>query len=205
MNNAIINADDVTAGILAGGAARRLGGQDKGLISCSDKSFFYHVHETMRPHVAQILLSANRNLAEYRQMGFKPFPDTRDGYCGPLAGIEVLLANCETEWLWLMPVDAILQPSELLGRLIHAQHESGSLRVAVRVNGRENPVCGLLHKSQLTSVSAALDDGQRSVMRWLNNDVTWVDFHQEDNQWIWSVNTPQQLAQAEQTLLRKQG
>jgi molybdopterin-guanine dinucleotide biosynthesis protein A len=202
----LINRTEISAGILAGGEARRLGGVDKGLISCGNKPFANHLRETMQAHVAHILLSANRNLAKYVQIGFKPLPDKRDGYLGPLAGIETLLANCETEWLWLMPVDAILQPSTLLASLLKAQQESGDLKVAVKVDGRENPVCALLHKSQLASLSAALDADQRSVIRWLNNDVTWVDFHQEDNQWIWSVNTPQQLAQAEhQLLLRQKG
>jgi molybdopterin-guanine dinucleotide biosynthesis protein A len=204
MTNSTINADDVTAGILSGGEARRLGGLDKGLICCADKSFIGRVHATMRPQVARILLSANRSLAEYRQLGFEPLPDKRSGYLGPLAGIETLLANCNTEWLWLMPVDAISQPSKLLACLVDAQQRSGVLRVAVRADGRENPVCALLHKSLLESVSAALDAKQQSVMQWLNDDVIWVDFHQEDTQWIWSVNTPQQLAQAEQTLLSQQ-
>lgn len=196
----MIKRSDISGGILSGGEGSRLGGQDKGLIRCANLSFVEHVHATMQSNVAQVLLNANRNFADYRSLGFDPIVDKRDGFFGPLAGIETLLAHCPSEWLWTMPVDSVDQPSSLLAQLVEAQHATGSQRVAVKVNGRENPVCALLHRSQLESVAKALDDGQRSVIRWLGKDVKWVDFHQEENQWIWSVNTPQQLALAEQQL-----
>lgn len=196
----MIQKSNITAGILSGGEGTRLGGKDKGLISCANSPFVSHVHETMRAQVARLLLSANRNAADYQELGLHPLPDSRQGYMGPLAGVETLLTHCETDWLWMMPVDAISQPTELLAWLTEAQMESAKLRVAIRVNGRENPVCALLHKSQLESVSTALDADQRSVIGWLGDNVKWVDIHQEDEQWIWSVNTPQQLASATQQL-----
>lgn len=201
----MIDTSEITAGVLSGGQGSRLGGKDKGLISCANRPFVRYVHETMAANVAQFLLSANRNLPDYREIGFTPLPDLRQGYVGPLAGVETLLSHCQTDWLWLMPVDAICPPTELLSRLLDAQQSSAQKRVAVRVNGRENPVCALLHKSQLESVSAALDANHRSVLRWLGNEVEWVDFHQEENQWIWSVNTPQQLAKATDKLTKRAG
>ena len=66
MNNPkIIPKQKITAVILAGGRAQRMGGQDKGLLPVYGKPMIEYVIEALRSQVGQIIISANRNLDRY--------------------------------------------------------------------------------------------------------------------------------------------
>ena len=51
----------VTGIILAGGEARRMGGNDKGLIPYVNQPLIAHVIHHLAPQVEQLLINANRN------------------------------------------------------------------------------------------------------------------------------------------------
>lgn len=59
----------VTALVLAGGRAERMGGEDKGLIALCGRPMIYHVIERLAPQVECIRISANRNLKRYSLTG----------------------------------------------------------------------------------------------------------------------------------------
>ena len=67
MNN--ISKNEITAVILAGGQASRMNGEDKGLIIFRELPLIAHVVNITKPKVAEILISANRNLEEYANFG----------------------------------------------------------------------------------------------------------------------------------------
>ncbi len=50
----------VTGVILAGGCARRIGGQDKGLLSLLERPLIEYVLEALRPELTQVMISANQ-------------------------------------------------------------------------------------------------------------------------------------------------
>ncbi|MEO6146833.1 MAG: NTP transferase domain-containing protein, partial [Sulfuriferula sp.] len=60
----------VSAIILAGGAGRRMGGQDKGWVKLYGLPLVAHVLAHIQPQVDEILISANRNLDDYRALGY---------------------------------------------------------------------------------------------------------------------------------------
>jgi molybdopterin-guanine dinucleotide biosynthesis protein A len=86
----------VTGLILAGGEGRRMGGADKGLLSYQGRPLVAHVLARLAPQVAGVLISANRNLDEYRAFGHEVLPDATDVRVGPLAGLQAGLAACPT-------------------------------------------------------------------------------------------------------------
>ena len=55
----------VTGVILAGGQARRMGGEDKGLILFNHKPLIAHVITTLKPQVDTLIINANRNAEKY--------------------------------------------------------------------------------------------------------------------------------------------
>ena len=61
----------ISAVILAGGQAKRMGGADKGLQLLHGKPLFQHIYEHLRTQVEQISINANRNHAEYSADGFR--------------------------------------------------------------------------------------------------------------------------------------
>ena len=60
-----INKSDITGVILAGGQARRMQGQDKGLVLLNNKPMIEYVIENLKPQVGELVINANRNLDTY--------------------------------------------------------------------------------------------------------------------------------------------
>ena len=58
-------SENITVVILAGGKGRRMGGQDKGLVSYKNHSLIKHVIDAISQQADNIIINANRNLQEY--------------------------------------------------------------------------------------------------------------------------------------------
>ncbi len=81
-------AQGITALILAGGRGSRMGGIDKGLqnfrgLPLALQTLMRLQLQSLPPQ--DILINANRNLAAYESLGAAVWPDTLDGFAGPLA------------------------------------------------------------------------------------------------------------------------
>lgn len=61
---------EISGVILAGGRATRMGGEDKGLVSIGGIALYQYVLARLRPQVASVAISANRNQARYQTSGF---------------------------------------------------------------------------------------------------------------------------------------
>lgn len=157
-------ARQLTAAILAGGASRRMGGQDKGLVPFHDRPLIAWVIEALEPQVDEILIVANRNLEAYRSFGHRVVSDLRPDYPGPLAGIETALTHATHDSLLVCPTDAPLLPAcyaQMMGN-------TGSATAAVAViDSRWQPVFSLVTRSALPGLSARLDRGERKAQSWL--------------------------------------
>ena len=60
-----IPRNDITAIILAGGKARRMSGEDKGLITLHGRPMIDYIIHALQPQVGSILVNANRNTEQY--------------------------------------------------------------------------------------------------------------------------------------------
>ena len=114
----MINQSKITGLILAGGAGRRVGGKDKGLLEFSEKSLIAHQLEWLSPQVETILISANRNIQYYQQFGFPVIQDSSSDYAGPLQGIRRAIGICKTTHLFVHPIDVPLLPTNLIERML---------------------------------------------------------------------------------------
>lgn len=106
----------ITLGILAGGRATRLGGIDKAWLQCDGTPLVLRLRTAFCDCGAAILVSANGNPSPYARFGLHAVAD-RFPDAGPLAGIEGLLAACDTDWLLTLPVDVVSLPPDLIERL----------------------------------------------------------------------------------------
>lgn len=154
----------VTGVILAGGASRRMGGQDKGLVMFRDRPLVTWVTEALRPQVDELIIIANRNLDAYRELGFSVFSDLRPDYPGPLAGFEAALTHAQHPWIVTCPTDAPLLPTDFVSRLCSGHQDFPAVAC---IDGRLQPVFSQLPKTALPGLSAALDAGTRKVQSWL--------------------------------------
>jgi molybdenum cofactor guanylyltransferase len=163
-----ITSNDITGVILAGGQARRMEGQDKGLVMLNNKPMIEYVIEALNPQVACLLINANRNHDRYSEYGFDIVSDELSGYHGPLAGMASSLNKIKTSYMLTAPCDSPFIPNDLVQRLIMAL-ESEDADISVAHNGeRMQPVFCLMKKELLSSMNDFLKQGERKIDKWFN-------------------------------------
>jgi len=195
-----IPKSDITGVVLAGGQARRMGGQDKGLIILKGKPMIEYVIDVLKLQVDILLINANRNHDKYSGYGFDIVPDELSGYCGPLAGMASSLSKIETPYLVTAPCDTPFIPDDLVQRLVGAL-ESKNADISVAHNGeRIQPVFCLLKKDLLSSINDFLNQGERKIDRWFNQHALAVADFSDIPKTFDNFNTPEDLETAENEL-----
>lgn len=191
------NKEQITGVILAGGLARRMGHQDKGLILFRGQPLVSHAIATMRPVVDDLLINANRHIELYQQYGLPVVGDQTDSFDGPLAGILTAMLACKTEELLVMPCDSPFMKSEHLQQLLVARRESNAdIAVAVE-GGRWHPVFLAIKTSLTSDLRNYLADGHRKVETWLARHHTIpVDFSPQAELFM-NINTMAELLDLE--------
>ena len=185
----------ITGVILAGGQGRRMGGADKGLQELGGRPMAAHVLERLAPQVDAVLISANRNLERYAELGCPVLPDTLDGYAGPLAGLQAALAQATTPLLVTAPCDSPFLPADLVARLHDGLvAQQAELAVACAAGRAHRAFC-LLRRELLPGLDAFLAAGERRVGLWhASLNVAEVDFSDEAAA-FGNINTTDELAQ----------
>lgn len=191
----------VTGLVLAGGLGRRMGGEDKGLVTLAGRPMVVHVLDALRPQVGPLLINANRNLDRYGAYGYPVVSDSLPGYLGPLAGVLSALQRVETEFMVTAPCDAPLIAPDLVARL-HAACVAAGADVAVATDGqRQQPVFLLLRATVAPSLEAYLAGGGRKIDTWFGTvRVAEASFVDEPDTFV-NVNDPAERARVEAQLL----
>lgn len=188
----------ITTVILAGGAARRMGGDDKGLTPLNGRAMIAHTIETLAKQSPKLLINCNRSQQEYAQFGYPLIEDTIAGGLGPLAGVVSALEHSDSDYVLSVPCDTPLLPADLVVRLLCAIQEENAEACTVRDGERLHPVVLLVRRSVLPGLRNYLVGGGRKVHDWFYS-VTHcsADFSDQPEAFV-NINTPQQLAQLEQ-------
>ncbi|WP_300615191.1 molybdenum cofactor guanylyltransferase [Dokdonella sp.] len=153
-------AAPLTIAILAGGAATRLGGRDKGLEALLGRplvAWSLEAAQAMAPE--SVLIVANRHLDDYAGYG-RTVTDDIPGHSGPLAGIAVALASCATPWLMTLPVDCPEPPVDLAARLLAGAIEGMATAVVAHDGERRQPLFALYRSDLASAASLAAIRGQ---------------------------------------------
>ncbi|MBA6412527.1 molybdenum cofactor guanylyltransferase [Parahaliea sp. F7430] len=155
--------------VLAGGAGRRVGGQDKGMLSWRGAKLAEHVCYRLRPQVGELWISCNRNQQFYGSLADRVVVDQGPGFEGPLAGIAAvaaLTADIQSPFLLISACDTPRLPVDLGERLM-AGLQDPAIDVCVAFDGeREQYLAAALRTRCLPSVNHYLELGQRSVRGW---------------------------------------
>lgn len=186
--------------ILAGGRARRMGGQDKGLILLSGISLIERCIHALSPQVSQLVISANVNIAHYQTFTFPVLQDLTNNHAGPLAGIQRALAMSPDMPVLVVPCDAPLLPAQLADRLLTAYQKKGCFAVIPHDGTRLQPLFSLFSPASLESLNQYLATGQRKVDTWVTSlPHTVVDFSDQSAHFV-NINTENDLRRAESIL-----
>jgi len=199
----------VTGLVLAGGRGSRMGGSDKGLQNFRGQPLALHTLRRLQMQQGQplagVMVNANRNLAAYQDFGCPVWPDTLEGFAGPLAGFMTGLAHCPTPLLLTVPCDTPLFPLDLLQRLQQAlQREQADLAMAAALEEdgqlRAQPVFCLMRVGLLESLLAFTQQGGRKIDAWTaQHRSVLVPFNEpgDDPQAFFNANTAAQLQSLE--------
>ncbi|MHB0774183.1 molybdenum cofactor guanylyltransferase MobA [Halomonas sp. WWR20] len=158
-----MQAEDITAVILAGGQGRRMGGRDKGWEPFMGRPLIEHVLARLTDQVGAVLINANRTQQAYRQLGYPVVSDRDAGYQGPLMGIWSGMCAVETPWTLIVPCDSPALPVTLVERLRHGtqQHDIG----VAHDGQRAHPVVALMRTALRDDLGQILADGERKIDR----------------------------------------
>lgn len=172
----------VSAIILAGGQANRMGGAGKGLVPLNNKPLVQHVIERLTPQVDELLINANRELDQYQAFDLPVLTDEHADFIGPLAGFVLGLKHCKHDYLLTVPCDAPLLSKDLAQRLMDDLVKYDTDIVVAKSAGDVHPVFSLMRKSVLPSLLTYIDQGERKVSTWqkslLYREVTFNDCHE---------------------------
>lgn len=140
---------------------------------------------------SEILISGKRD-APYSAVANVVTDEIQD--CGPLAGLDALLAGMNSEWLVLVAVDMPLLNSRALKRLLTARGDSTG--VVPMVSGRIEPLAAVYPCSiaQLVRERLRAQDGSvQSLVRAAEaaGFVRFMDWPEGESGCFRSLNTPQ--------------
>lgn len=183
----------VTGVVLAGGLARRMNNQDKGLVAYNNRPMVSYAVDAIAQVASTVFINANRNIAEYKKFGYPVISDQTDSFDGPLAGVLSAMTHAETDILCVMPCDSPLIKAEHLTQLIDALTVNNA-DITVAFDGeRFHPVFLALKTSLQASLRQYLEQGDRKIDLWLaQHKLLKVDF--SDNADIFlNINTLDEL------------
>ena len=189
--------DNITGIILAGGQARRMNGQDKGLVQLNKKPMIEYVLDAIKPQVGTIIINANRNRTIYEAYGFPVVADQIEGYCGPLAGMASGIQAANTPFIVTAPCDSPLIPDNLVQKLFSILQNEDAEICTAHANGRLQPVFTLLKTELLPSMLEFLNNGERKIDKWFEKHrLSIADFSGQPDTFI-NVNSAEELKELE--------
>ena len=121
--------------------------------------------------VKEIIISANRNIPQYQQFGYKVVSDEVTGGLGPLAGVYTGLLNCQTKYLISVPCDTPFLPGNLVDILIksvRSDDRNGAIPYTKMRGGKKlfHPTIMLLRTELKKSLADYLKEGGRKIKIW---------------------------------------
>ncbi len=190
--------------VLAGGAASRIGGGDKGDRLVAGRTILDHVVTTLRAQCADIVINASGDAARFAPYGATVVADDLPGRPGPLAGVLagldwVARERPDTPFAITVPTDAPFLPGDLVARLDEARAATGAPIACARSGGRAHHVVALWSVSLRRDLRHALNvEDVRRVARFVERHGTaYADWPAEPYDPFTNVNTPDDLREAE--------
>ena len=183
--------DNITAVILAGGKARRMSGEDKGLINLNGRALIHYIISALRPQAGNILINANRNLQQYGRYGLPVVADMLGDYLGPLVGMATGMHTTDRPYIVTVPCDSPFIPGALVETLYRSLDEQQA-DISVAHDGiRIQPVFALLRCELLPDLLAYLDEGGRKIETWYDQQhLAIADFSNSPDTFL-NLNTPE--------------
>ena len=198
-------AQQILGCVLAGGQSRRMGGEEKALLSLGGQPMLARIVERLRPQVGQTILNANGDPSRYASFALPVVADNITGFAGPLAGVEAgmhwALQNADdATHMVTAATDTPFFPEHLVATLVDGQTSPDDIVMATS-DGNRHPVFTLwplqLHKDLFDWLEQT---ETFKVMAWVQrHNLILVDFppFESDGRTVdpfFNANTPEEFA-----------
>lgn len=202
MSAEVLHRPAFGAVLLAGGRARRFGGRDKGLIPLNGQPLAAWVLGRLAGQVQDVVLSANRNLADYAALGPAVAADAIPGQAGPLAGIFTAGRALASEWVLTAPCDTPFLPLDLVARLYGQALAHGLNAVYAADEAQLHYTVMLFRRDLLADMQGFQGIGGRKAREWLARVHAEPVLFLDDPYAFLNINSTEDLYRAEQLALR---
>ena len=184
---------NITGVVLAGGRARRMGGEDKGLVVYRGRPLVAYALDALSLIAGTILINANRNQEEYARFGYPVIEDLTDSFDGPLAGLLSAMRSAQTEYVLTVPCDCPQVNGALLGRLYTSLLDEDAELCAAHDGDRLHPVFLIAKCSLASDLADYLASGERKVETWLrSHQLALADYSDHPEMFV-NINTREEL------------
>jgi molybdopterin-guanine dinucleotide biosynthesis protein A len=150
----------ITAAILAGGRAKRLGGVDKAGLVLAGTSIVERQIRLLRLLTSRILIVAN-DRERYAGLGVPVFGDLIADK-GPLGGIYTALVSGASEWTLVVACDLPFLDTGFLQYLLSSAHDVDA--VVPRTADGLHPLCAVYARRAAPAVRRLIDAGRLKVL-----------------------------------------
>ena len=152
----------VSAAILAGGRAQRLGGADKASLTVGRARIIDRQLAALAAVADDIRIVCN-DPARYAGLGVRVIPDAIAG-AGPLGGIYSALLDARHERVLVVACDLPFVTAALLERLVEESRAAGDADAVVPRSGRGlEPLCAIYTTRCARAVRDRIDQGRLQV------------------------------------------
>jgi len=184
----------VTGVILAGGQARRMKGQDKGLLEFNGQPLIKYTLATLTPQVDSIIINANRNIELYQAFAYPVIEDDLADFQGPLAGMLSAMQSVNTDYILTVPCDCPSISEQLRQRMMETLLINQA-DIAVAYDGqRMQPVFSLIPCHLKDDLENYLTNGDRKIDLWLEqHKLALVDFSDQKDTFV-NFNYPEDVS-----------
>ena len=191
----------MSAAILAGGRATRLGGADKASLRIGGRRIIDRQLEAiaaLTPRIGDLRIVAN-DPARYADLGVRVVPDVVAG-AGPLGGLYTALADARHARVLVLACDLPFVTAALLERL-EIESRTGQEVDAVVPRSRRGlePLCAVYRSACAAAARACIDRGELRMTAWLASlRVRELDpgGPEDEGTLFENVNTPHDYARA---------
>ena len=152
----------ITGIILSGGLSTRMG-SDKALLKVNGKPLLENAINICRQTCTEILISSDN--PKHQNFGFQVIPDQYKK-SGPLSGIYSCLKSSNTEWNFVLSVDAAFVLPSFIEELKGKTGQFDAI-VPVHKNGKE-PLISLFNKSALPIMKEHLESANFKMYNLIN-------------------------------------
>jgi molybdenum cofactor guanylyltransferase/molybdopterin-guanine dinucleotide biosynthesis protein MobB len=184
----------VTGVILAGGQARRMKGQDKGLLEFNGQPLIKKTLTTLAAQVDDIVINANRNIELYQSFSYPVIRDDLADFQGPLAGMLTAMQSAKTDYILTVPCDCPSISKQLRQRMMETMLINQA-DIAVAFDGeRMQPVFSLIPCRLKEDLKNYLANGDRKIDLWLEqHKLALVDFSDQADIFV-NFNYPEDIS-----------